>query len=445
MSNENKAWYDGNEGWYEPLRQPEKAADRPEPLEAAPKSREKKAKGLTPARIAGLAVLLLLVIAGTSLAFGRLRGGREDFQDSGFGVEIPEFGDEELPKKAEDFFEQYYVKEDRPAGDTVRVERVDRQPDFVMTLTPLPDEELSLQELYETCAPSIVSISGYVDKKLGYSWGSGVIVSEDGLILTNAHILEDCDRAVVELPDGSEYEALLVGSDSISDIALLKIEADRLPAAELGESASLRVGDPVAAIGNPLGESFRNTLTNGIISAIERDMTYQGRSMTLLQTNTAVNEGNSGGALFNIYGQVIGLTNMKMMSSYSSIEGIGFAIPSGTICKVVNALIRDGEVRGRPAIGITVGGIPENAKEQYSLPDGLYISQVSEGSDAEKQGIREGDVLTAVNGTPVTKTTEVSAMKDKLEVGDTMVLTIWRDGESFDVEITLVDTNDIYS
>jgi serine protease Do len=167
--------------------------------------------------------------------------------------------------------------------------------------------------------------------------------------------------------------------------------------------------------------------------------------MTLLQTNTAVNEGNSGGALFNIYGQVIGLTNMKMMSSYSSIEGIGFAIPSGTICKVVNALIRDGEVRGRPAIGITVGGIPENAKEQYSLPDGLYISQVSEGSDAEKQGIREGDVLTAVNGTPVTKTTEVSAMKDALEVGDTMVLTVWRDGESFDVEITLVDTNDIYS
>ncbi|MDO5459600.1 MAG: trypsin-like peptidase domain-containing protein, partial [Eubacteriales bacterium] len=332
-----------------------------------------------------------------------------------------------------------------PTEAEVKVERVSQSPDYQMTLMPQPDEALSLQELYEKCAPSVISISGYVDKKTGYSWGSGVIISEDGLILTNAHILEDCDRAVVELDDGTEYEALLVGSDSISDIALLKIEAEGLPAAELGESASLRVGDSVAAIGNPLGESFRNTLTDGIISAIERDMTYQGRSMTLLQTNTAVNEGNSGGALFNRFGQVIGLTNMKMMSSYSSIEGIGFAIPSSTICKVVNALIRDGEVRGRPAIGITVGSIPENAKERYSLPDGLYISMVSKGSDAEKQGIREGDVLTAVNGIPVTKTTEVSAEKDKLEVGDTMVLTIWRDGESFDVEIALVDTNDIYS
>ena len=432
------------EGWYEPLQHEEKAAHRPERLETDERKKRKKRKGLTPARIAGLVILLLLVIAGSSLAVGSLRGSSKP-QDSGFGVEIPSFGDEELPSKPEDFFEQYYIMEDNPAKAEVKVERVSRAPDYRMALTPQPEEPLSLQELYEKCAPSVISISGYVGKKTGYSWGSGVIVSEDGLILTNAHILEDCDRAVVELDDGTEYEALLVGSDSISDVALLKIDAKGLPAAELGESASLRVGDPVAAIGNPLGESFRNTLTDGIISAIERDMTYQGRSMTLLQTNTAVNEGNSGGALFNQYGQVIGLTNMKMMSSYSSIEGIGFAIPSGTICRVVNALIRDGEVRGRPAIGITVGSIPENAKEHYSLPDGLYISMVSPGSDAEKQGIREGDVLTAVNGIPVTKTTEVSAEKDKLEVGDTMVLTIWRDGESFDVEIALVDTNDIYS
>ena len=442
----NNQWYD-EQGWYEPLQQQEKAVDRPVQHETASKKSKKKRKGLTPGRIAGIVVLLLLLIAGSSLAFQSL-GGSHDSADSGFGIEIPEFGkdgDEEMPQKPEDFFEQYYVMEDRPNSTEVRIDRVKQQPDFLMVLTPQPEEALSLQDLYERCAPSIVSISGYEGSKIGYAWGSGVIVSEDGLILTNAHILEECDRAVVALPDGTEYDAQLVGSDSISDIALLKIDAKGLPAAELGESSSLRVGDPVAAIGNPLGEEFRNTLTDGIISAIERDMTYQGRSMTLLQTNTAVNEGNSGGALFNSYGQVIGLTNMKMMSSYSSIEGIGFAIPSGTICKVGNALIRDGEVRGRPAIGITVGSIPQNAKEQYALPDGLYISEVSKGSDAEKQGIRTGDVLTAVNGMPVTKTSEVSAEKDKLEVGDTMVLTIWRDGESFDVEITLVDTNDVYS
>ena len=129
----------------------------------------------------------------------------------------------------------------------------------------------------------------------------------------------------------------------------------------------------------------------------------------------------------------------------SSCAEVRIAIPSSTICKVVNALIADGDVRGRPAIGITVGAIPQNAREQYSLPDGLYISSVSEGSDAEEKGIRSGDVLTAVNGNPVSNTSQVSVEKDKLQVGDVMVLTIWRDGESFDVEVTLVDTNDIYS
>ena len=227
-------------------------------------------------------------------------------------------------------------------------------------------------------------------------------------------------------------------------MALLKIEASGLAVAELGDSNQLRVGDRVAAIGNPLGEAFRNTLTDGIISAIERGMNYQGRSMTLLQTNTAINEGNSGGALFNLQGQVIGITNMKMMSSYSSIEGIGFAIPSATVCTVVNALVRDGEVKGRPSIGITVGAIPDTAKEKYTLPDGLYVMDVSDGSDAKEKGIKKGDVITAVNGIPVTTTDEISDIKNEMAVGDTIVLTVWRDGESMDVSLVLVDTNDIY-
>lgn len=438
----NNQWY-AQEGWYEPLQHEEKAAHRPDRHESEPKPKRKKRKGLTPARIAGLVVLLLLLIAGSSLAVGGLRSDSAP-QDSGFGVEIPSFGDEELPTDPEDFFQQYYVTVDNPTEAEVKVERVSQSPDYQMTLTPQPDEALSLQELYEKCAPSIISISGYVDKKTGYSWGSGVIISEDGLILTNAHILEDCDRAVVELDDGTEYEALLVGSDSISDIALLKIEAEGLPAAELGESASLRVGDSVAAIGNPLGESFRNTLTDGIISAIERDMTYQGRSMTLLQTNTAVNEGNSGGALFNRFGQVIGLTNMKMMSSYSSIEGIGFAIPSSTVRTVVNALIKDGEVRGRPAIGVTVGPIPEEAAKHYELPEGLYVSAVTEGTDAWEKGIREGDIITGVNGKPARTTNDILSVRDTLRVGDTITFTIWREGESSDVEVVVGDINDIY-
>ena len=269
-------------------------------------------------------------------------------------------------------------------------------------------------------------------------------LGEDGLILTNTHVIDGCDTAKVELFDKTEYDARLVGADTISDIAVLKIDADGLTAASFGESKDLAVGDKVAAIGNPLGEAFRMTLTDGIISAIERGVSYKGRSMTLLQTNTAINEGNSGGALFNMYGQVIGITNMKMMSSYSSIEGIGFAIPSSTVQGVVNSLIRDGEVRGRPSIGITVGGIPASAKEKYGLPDGLYVSGVQENSDAAKQGIKVGDIITEVNFQPVTTTDEISDIKNTLEVGDAMIFKLWRDGETFEVSVMLMDTNDLY-
>ena len=289
-----------------------------------------------------------------------------------------------------------------------------------------------------------MAISGYVDGKSAYSWGTGVVLSEDGLILTNTHVIEDCDRATVTLYDDSVYEAKLVGADSISDVAVLKIEATGLPAASFGDSGSLMVGDKVAAIGNPLGETFRMTLTDGIISAIERGINYNGHSMTLLQTNTALNEGNSGGPLFNMYGQVVGVTNMKMMSSYSSIEGIGFAIPSATVKSVVNALVADGEVRGRPSVGITIGGIPDNASDYYSIPGGVYVSDVTEGSDAEAKGIQPGDIITHVNGQPVSTIDEVGAIKNQFNVGDSLTFTIWREGETFDVDVVLMDTNDIY-
>ena len=166
--------------------------------------------------------------------------------------------------------------------------------------------------------------------------------------------------------------------------------------------------------------------------------------MSLLQTNTAINQGNSGGALFNMYGQVVGITNMKMMSYYSSIEGIGFAIPSTTVKTVVDSLAANGEVRGRPAIGITVGAVPDDVSDHYELPAGLYISAVQEGSDAEAKGVRAGDILTAVNGVKVYITEDVAAVKNDLNVGDTMTLSIWRQGETLEIEISLMDTNDLY-
>ena len=173
----------------------------------------------------------------------------------------------------------------------------------------------------------------------GYNWGTGVVLSSDGLVLTNTHVIGDCDSAEVVLQGEDRYDAVLVGADTISDLAVLKIEKDGLTPAEFGDSTHLSVGDKVAAIGNPLGDEFTRTLTDGIVSAIDRDISYNGRNMALIQTNAALNEGNSGGALFNMHGQVVGITNMKMMSSFSSIEGIGFAIPSSTVKKVVASLV----------------------------------------------------------------------------------------------------------
>lgn len=417
-------WY--NTGTYQPEELP--AA----PVQTAKKPKNKKKRNY---RIIGALCALLVLIVATSLAFG---GDREGIVIS----ESPARDSDGFYDDFEDFFDNYYTGVDLQRTD-INIPRT-TLPDYAMELQAHEDEELSLKELYERCAPSVVAISGYKDGKDGYNWGTGVVLSADGLILTNTHVIDGCDSAKVTLSDDRELEAKLVGADGISDLAVLKIDAEGLVPAEFGESGSLQVGESVAAIGNPLGETFRSTLTDGIISAIERGINYQGHSMTLLQTNTAINEGNSGGALFNMYGQVIGITNMKMMSSYSSIEGIGFAIPSSTVRNVVNSIASTGAVTGRTSIGITVGAIPPEAAEHYELPEGLYVSAVAEGSDAEKQGIQVGDIITAVNDTPVRLTTDISAIKDTLQVGDSMKFTIWRDGKTFDVNVKLMDTNDVY-
>ena len=437
----NQSWYDRND-WYQSNRT---ATQQQEILTESSTDSDKLAdsgdnhsrrKRMTPWRITALILALLVLISATSVAFGK--GGRTGNTDS-----VYDKNEDELPENAWDFFSQYYqdIQSDQVE---VNMKEADARPEYTMVLHTNDGEELSLQKIYEKCSRSIVAIKGYEGSKVGYNWGTGVVISRDGLILTNTHVLEDCDRAVVILGDDTEYNAELIGADAISDIAVIRIEAKGLVPAEFGDSMNLQVGDEVAAIGNPLGESFRNTLTDGIISAIERGMSYHGRTMTLLQTNTAINEGNSGGPLFNRYGQVIGITNMKMMSSYSSIEGIGFAIPSATVCEVANALIRDGKVIGRPAIGITVGEIPEAAANRYELPDGIYVSDVQEKSDAKKKGILAGDVITEVNGEPVTTTEDINRIKNTLQVGEEIHFTIWRNGELLEIAVELMDTNDLY-
>lgn len=408
--------------WYAPLEE-----------HTSPESEKKRRKpGEASWRIGGAILLVVLLIAASSLIFS----------GSNQRTEAPYISDDGMPDDWNDYLDNYYqVTESKDAE--IKLPRAELVPDFKVAISSDRGKELSLQELYDQCSKSIVAIKGYQDGVDGYYWGSGIILSEDGLILTNTHVIENCDTASVTLFDNSSYDAALVGADSTSDIAVLRIEATGLTPASFGDSAELAIGDQVAAIGNPLGETFRMTLTDGIISAIDRGISYNGHSMTLLQTNTAINEGNSGGALFNMYGQVIGVTNMKMMSSYSSIEGIGFAIPSATIAAVADSLMQYGEVRGRTAIGITVGAIPENVTSHYDLPTGLYVSAVEEKSDAAAKGIQQGDIITAVNGNPASATSDILTVKNTLSVGDTITFTIWRDGETFDVDVTLVDENDL--
>lgn len=408
--------------WYAPLEE-----------HTSPESEKKKRKpGKASWRIGGAVLLVVLLIAASSLIFS----------GSNQRTEAPYISGDGMPDDWNDYLDNYYqVTESKDAE--IKLPRAELVPDFKVAISSDRGKELSLQELYDQCSKSIVAIKGYQDGVDGYYWGSGIILSKDGLILTNTHVIENCDTASVTLFDNSSYAATLVGADSTSDIAVLRIEATGLTPASFGDSAELAIGDQVAAIGNPLGETFRMTLTDGIISAIDRGISYNGHSMTLLQTNTAINEGNSGGALFNMYGQVIGVTNMKMMSSYSSIEGIGFAIPSSTIAAVADSLMQYGEVRGRTAIGVTVGAIPENVTSHYDLPTGLYVSAVEEKSDAAAKGIQQGDIITAVNGNPASATSDILTVKNTLSVGDTITFTIWRDGETFDVDVILVDENDL--
>ena len=339
---------------------------------------------------------------------------------------------------------QYPAQEDVVSdADTESLPRAEIGTGVTMTLAPPPEgDALSLQEIYRECHPSVVAIRTSKGK-LGGSLGTGIIMTADGYLITNAHVLDGAKSVTVTLlSDESEHEARLVGTDSVSDLAVLKIEAQDLKPAVFGQSDALQVGDDVVAIGNPLGTELNGTMTNGIVSAINRNVIFGGHSMTLIQTNAAINEGNSGGPLINAYGQVVGITNMKAFTT--GVEGICFAIPTSVIQPVVDALIAEGQVSGRASIGIVIGSMDAAAAEYYNLPQGLYVESVAEGSDAEKQGIQPGDIVTAVNGRAVTTTHEVNAIKETLSVGDTMTLTVYRDGETFDVTVTLMDTNDVY-
>ena len=296
---------------------------------------------------------------------------------------------------------------------------------------------MSLQDIYVRNIVSVVSI--ICNQSGSSSTGTGVILSENGYIVTNAHVVEDAVSVSVQLTDDRQFYAEIVGMDDVTDLAVLRIETENLVPAEFGESASLRVGDTVVAIGDPLGVEFRGTYTNGIVSAINRDVELDGRTMTLIQTNAALNSGNSGGPLINCYGQVIGINTMKIgaFTDSAGVEGLGFAIPSATVKDVVEQLVSQGYVSGRPSLGLQGEALSSFYQHYYRLPAGVYITHVEQGSDAHRVGIEEGDLLLSIGDTRVTSYDELRSAILNYAVGDTVEAVIYRGGQQYLVELTL--------
>lgn len=309
-------------------------------------------------------------------------------------------------------------------------------------------EATMIEQVVAATANSVVEITtesvttdSYFHQRILSGAGSGVIVTSDGYIVTNHHVIDGSDKITVTLRDGTQYSASLIGSDSKTDIALLKIEASGLTPVVMGDSSKLNVGEPAIVIGNPLGQ-LGGTVTNGIISALDRQITTSdGQVMTLLQTNAAINPGNSGGALFNANGELVGIVNAKSggTSDGTTIEGLGFAIPINIARPVIEDLRTYGYVQGRVDLGLSFVDISDAMTAMmYRVNSlGVYVMQVTGGSNAALAGIQAGDLVVSVNGTAVSTEAEINTVIDSLSVGDTVTLGLERSGRSGSLSFVL--------
>ena len=313
------------------------------------------------------------------------------------------------------------------------------------------NDGLSGEEIYAKVSPSVVSIQAVNLTSGEGGTGSGVIMSADGYIITNNHVVVDentgvqQDKITVYMSDGTSFPAEVIGLDEQTDLAVLKIgpAGTTLTPAEFGDSNSLQVGEEVYAIGSPGGLDLANTITGGHISALNRDITIDDRVMSLIQTDAAINPGNSGGALINKYGQVIGITSAKLGISY--YEGLGFAIPMDTVKPIVDELIQNGYIAGRPQIGISGQNVSEQQSAAYGIPQGVRVINVDSRSNAAAAGVQANDIITGINGTEVTDMDGVNAVKDKLSAGDKITLTLYRmsTGKTLTVSFALNDQHDL--
>ena len=329
-------------------------------------------------------------------------------------------------------------------------DRTEQLNDALASSTSTGGDNLTTAQVAALVTPSVVPITTEAVVYSNWSWfgqrqiesgaGSGVIISDDGYILTCAHVVDGADDITVQV-DGTDYDATVIGSDTTSDVAVLKIDAEGLTPAVVGDSNALTVGEEVMAVGNPLG-NLSGTVTNGIVSALNRDVSIQSNdgsilNLSLIQTNASISPGNSGGGLFNMAGELVGIVNAK--SDASGAEGLGFAIPINNAIAIAQDLLENGYVSGRPYLGITYVAVTDEATAQQLGVStyGIYIVDVSAGSGAAQAGLEPGDRIVSIDGAEVAARDDVSAIIDQHASGDTISITVARDGQMLTVSATL--------
>ena len=294
-------------------------------------------------------------------------------------------------------------------------------------------DELTTVAISKKVGPAVVGITSTINNVISFfntsttseGTGSGIIISADGYIVTNNHVIEGASAVKVTLNTGTEYEAKVIGADSRTDLAVLKIKPEEtLTVAELGDSSQIQVGERAIAIGNPLGMEFFGSVTQGIISAVNRSITVDNRTMSVIQTDAAINEGNSGGALVNAYGQIIGINSVKIASS--SVEGMGFAIPISEAKPIIEDLISHGYVKGRPVLGISARDVTKDMAARQGWPLGVQVMSTQVGSGAEIAGLEQGDIITKADGKDVKNFDDLTEIKDSHKPGDVMNLEVYK-------------------
>ena len=310
-----------------------------------------------------------------------------------------------------------------------------------MILTEVPpdeNEKLTISEIYEKVSPSVVVVVG--EGGPGVSIGTGVIMSEDGYIITNEHVISESKSLYIITHDEYYYSARIVDMDDDSDIALLKVEAENLVPAQFGNSESVRIGESVVSIGTPYGIEYAQTVTNGIISGIRTGVYVNSRKIELLQTNAQLNPGNSGGPLINEYGQVIGINCSKIMTDgVDTYEGMGFSIPTAHVQVIVNGFLSGEKAVGNPVLGLNIVYLDAETAKLNDVVEGAYIVSIDTDSSAYKCGMRAGDVILEFNGKTFTDTDGYVAEKDKFAPGDYIEVTYWRNGKTKTIEVQLME------